>query len=870
MITSVGSQFWGKYKEETGQSLPLLAHSLDVAVVLRALCDLDGIRRTLANSTETLLTDEHLDRLATLAMLHDIGKANLGFQDKILQNRPAHVGHVRELAPLFGDEKLSRMLLESLPRDIRTWFASTGSADSYFWAIFSHHGRPVKFPDINIGNYSDARDKWWRPDSSRDPIQAIAEISSFAEEAFPRAFLASVGPLPDEPCFHHRFAGLLMLADWLGSHSHWFPIEQVTAEDRLIRDLKVAPELLQAVGLDARPLRPGLMKAGDDFGSRFGLSPRPLQEVVDRLDPDDPDTHLTVAESETGSGKTEAALNWFCKLFVAGKVDSLYFALPTRVAARELYERIDKTIKSWFPDPDCRPVTLLAVPGYAQIDGHSVRRVIPDAETANLWQDDQEARSLERHWAGAMPKRFLAATIAVGTIDQALLSIVQTSHAHLRSVCLDRSLLVVDEVHASDLYTSRLLRSLLAHHLRAGGYAMLLSATLGSRTLSEYVQLTEPDRALPDLQTAIKAPYPSLTLSGGQTIVASSAERTKQVCFDIREWAFDPEKIVDRVLAPALEAGARVLVVMNTVARAVGMLREVEASRAIDDAWLFRCKEQVCAHHGRFAPEDRAFLDGAVSARLGKHSQPGPVLLIGTQTLEQSLDIDADLLVTDLAPSDVLLQRVGRLHRHDRKRPLGYDSACCIVLVPDRDLETALTGRGEVSADFKRIGYGSVYEDLRSLELTYRSLIEKPEVLIPDDNRLLVEMATHPEALSSLSGERWAEHRNLICGKGLAKAITANTITNMFDQYFGQVEFAEAGRAVATRLGADQLDLPLDRPVMSPFANTLSHMLIPGHMAPRELKDGLVKVEEEGGGTITLRCEERYYRYSKYGLEEIS
>ena len=870
MVTSVSSQFWGKYLAETGKSLSLLAHSLDVAVVFRALCDLDGIRRTLVDSTETLLTDEHLDRLATLAILHDIGKANLGFQDKILQGRPAHVGHIRELAPLLGDEGLKGMLLASLPRDIVTWFSSSDSADSYFFAIFSHHGRPVKFPDTKSGSYWLARDEWWRPDSTRDPIQAVTEISSFAERAFPGAFSASASPLPDEPRFHHRFAGLVMLADWLGSHSYWFPIERVTAEDRLMRNLEVAPQLLRAVGLDAEPFRPTLMNAGGTFQSRFELTPLPLQEVVDRLDPDDPNTHLAIAESETGSGKTEAALNWFCKLFTAGKVDSLYFALPTRVAARELYERINNTIRSWFPDPDCRPITLLAVPGYAQIDGHSVKKLIPDAETANLWQDDREARDLERHWAGAMPKRFLAATVAVGTIDQALLSVVQTAHAHLRSVCLDRSLLVVDEVHASDLYMSRLLRSLLAHHLGVGGYAMLLSATLGSRALSEYIQLTEPDNVLPDLRTAIRAPYPSLALSDGHTVAASPTKSTKRVSFEIRQWAFTPEEAVEQVLAPALQAGARVLVVMNTVARAVGMLRAVEASRAVDDAWLFKCRGQICAHHGRFAPEDRAVLDKAVSARLGKQTPPGPVLLIGTQTLEQSLDIDTDLLVTDLAPSDVLLQRVGRLHRHDRKRPFGYRDACCVVLVPDRDLETALTGRGEVSGDFKRIGYGSVYEDLRSLELTYRILREKPTILIPDDNRLLVESATHPEALSSFAGERWAEHRNLICGKGLAKAIAASTITSMYDQYFGQMEFAEAGRAVATRLGADQLHLPLSRQVMSPFGNTLTEMVIPGHMAPSRLNDEFISVEEEGGGITILRCEERRYQYSKYGLEEIS
>ena len=137
-------------------------------------------------------------------------------------------------------------------------------------------------------------------------------------------------------------------------------------------------------------------------------------------------------------------------------------------------------------------------------------------------------------------------------------------------------------------------------------------------------------------------------------------------------------------------------------------------------------------------------LDKATSVRMGKGTPPGPVLLIGTQTLEQSLDIDADLLITDLAPSDVLLQRVGRLHRHNRTRPPGYENARCVLLVPDRSLETGLDSRGEVSGDFKRIGYGSVYEDLRSLEMTYRTLHKRPTVVIPQDNRFLVERVTHP------------------------------------------------------------------------------------------------------------------------------
>ncbi|NLY54281.1 MAG: CRISPR-associated helicase Cas3' [Firmicutes bacterium] len=868
MLVPNNSPFWAKYAPRTGETLSLLAHGLDVAVVFRSLCDLDGIRRALNNSTETLLLDEHLDRLAVLAMLHDLGKANLGFQDKVLPGRPVRVGHIQELAPLFLDDVLLGKFLQSLPRELETWFSEPASADSYFLAIFSHHGRPVKFADLYMGNAWLAREKWWQADSSRDPFQAIAEISSFARKAFPRAFTPPTSPLPNEPRFHHRFAGLVMLADWLGSHNHWFPIGPVEPTARLERNRRIAPELLRTIGLDAKCFRPSLMSVGDKFTDQFQFTPLPLQAVVDKLDPHGPNTRLTIVESETGSGKTEAALNWFCKLFLAEKVDSLYFALPTRVAARELYDRVNRYIRAWFPDPECRPVTLLAVPGYAQVDGYSVRELLPSPDRANLWQEDQEAINLERYWAGERPKRFLAATIAVGTIDQALLSTVQTAHAHLRSVCLDRSLIVVDEVHASDIYMSRLLRGLLTHHLGVGGYAMLLSATLGARARNEYVQITEACNQLPPFTQATELAYPSLTLADGQMLATVSPKRNKRVTFDIRPWAFCPEKIVDAVLAPALKDGARVLVVLNTVARAIKVLRAIEGSGTIDESWLFRCQGQICPHHGRFAPADREILDKAVSARFGKGSLSGPVLLVGTQTLEQSLDIDADLLVTDLAPSDVLLQRIGRLHRHQRQRPEGYMAARCVVLVPEHPLEQALD-KGEVKGNYKRIGYGSVYEDLRSLELTYRTIRDKNTVIIPADNRLLVESATHPEALDSLVGERWREHRNLLYGQGLAKEIAASTIANKFDQYFGQVEFVEAGRAVATRLGIDQLQLAFDRPVTSPFGKTLVEMTIPGHMAPAELKDEPLVVEEAADGVITFRCQDRRYRYSRYGLEVI-
>ncbi|NMB11378.1 MAG: CRISPR-associated endonuclease Cas3'', partial [Firmicutes bacterium] len=495
--------FWGKFVHEGPRCLPLVTHSLDVALVFRRLCTLNAVRRSLEHTTASELTDQVLDRLAVMAMFHDVGKANLGFQFKVFDKSTKQAGHIRELAPILDqavyDEELRYAFIQALPPELPSWFCDGEAATSYLMAIFSHHGKPLQFRGETTGSYGHAKG-WWQPRDGWEPMSAIREIAESARTVFPAAFAPGGPPLPPEPRFHHRFAGLVIAADWLGSHGYWFPVDRVGFTERLQHDRRVIPKLLQAVGLDVMPLRELLqMRTGegwDCFERRFDLSPRPLQQAIDTLDPDDSRARLVIAESETGSGKTEAALNWFIKLFVAGKVDGLYFALPTRVAARELYTRIDCTINDWFPDSDNRPVTLLAVPGYAQVNGIAPERILPDSEAANRWQDDNVTRLRERQWAAERPKRFLAATVAVGTIDQALLSIVQTSHAHLRSVFLDRSLLVVDEVHASDTYASQLLQSLLEHHLGVGGYAMLLSATLGSQARNTYVSVSGGRRSL--------------------------------------------------------------------------------------------------------------------------------------------------------------------------------------------------------------------------------------------------------------------------------------------------------------------------------------------------------------------------------------
>ena len=856
---------WGKYLS-ADRYLPLVAHCLDVALTFRALCDLPGIRRSLQRATADALTGEQCDRLAVLAMLHDVGKANWGFQGQVYAAAPKG-GHIRELAPLLDpealDEELHTAFVGALPPELLAWFPDEPVAYSYLLATFSHHGRPLQFKGELAGNYWPARQKWWRPLNGVDPMATIAEIGGRAREAFPRAFLPHPPPLPAEARFHHRYAGLLMLADWLGSHSHWFPVVPTGAAGRLQHSRTIAPAMLRAVGLDPAPLRPALTQR--TFAERFGVPPRPLQSAIDGLDPGDDRNRLVIAESETGSGKTEAALDWFYRLFAAGLVDGLYFALPTRVAARGLYGRMRGYVERWYPDPNLRPVTVLAVPGYAQADGIPPQTVLPDEGTR--WQDDAAQRRYERQWAAERPKRFLAATLAVGTVDQALLSVIQTAHAHLRSICLDRSLLVVDEVHASDEYMSQLLEVLLHQHLGAGGHALLLSATLGARARHRFAACAGARGDLPPAPDAAGVPYPALTVADGRPRTLDAPTTTvKPVRFEALPWVFSPEKVLDRLVG-ALGIGSRVLAVMNTVGRANALLRALEAHPGVRPEWLFSCAGVVCPHHGRFAPADRSLLDQRVTERLGPDTPPGPLMLVGTQTLEQSLDIDADLLLTDLAPMDILLQRAGRLHRHVRRRPAGWTSAAhCLVLVPPADLAAGLDGRGRVAPAYRSAGFGGVYEDLRALELTRRLLAPGLDVRLPGDNRRLVEAVTHPDHLASLSADPWPRHAQDIEGGDLAQAIAARYAAADFAALFGAFEFNELGGKVATRLGADNFQLPLDRPVTSPFGQTLSEILIPRHLAPSQPVE-TVTVESSDEGSLRLRCADRSYQYSRFGLE---
>ncbi|MGC4121402.1 MAG: CRISPR-associated helicase Cas3' [Myxococcales bacterium] len=384
-----------------------------------------------------------------------------------------------------------------------------------------------------------------------------------------------------------------------------------------------------------------------------------------------------------------------------------------------------------------------------------------------LWPDQDRFRY--RGWAAEGPKRYLAGAIVVGTIDQVLLSSLMVGHAHLRATALLRHLLVVDEVHASDVYMTRILESVLARHVRAGGHALLLSATLAAEARQRLLlAATSQPRSL-TLEESVSAPYPMVssrnaTSTAIDVFAVTHDGRARSATVELSATMEDPPSVAARAAAAA-RAGAKVLVLRNTVADCVATQLEVEAQLS-EPALLFACGGRPAPHHGRFARDDRQALDVALEQRLGKERPDGGCVVVATQTVQQSLDIDADLLITDLCPIDVLLQRIGRLHRHLRRRPAGIEVPLVIVLVPEsRDL-TALVGKGGRPRNHH--GLGSVYQDLRVLEATWSTLEQERTWRIPAMSRELVERCLHSASLAATVerlGPAFREHEQYLLGE---------------------------------------------------------------------------------------------------------
>jgi len=870
--------FWAKLEQDDEGNVtkwhPLLAHSADVAAVVEIL-----LNRTILNSRlATVLGLERLSkiqiaRLSALAAIHDAGKVNHGFQNKMYRSRKPRAGHVSPIIELLtADATYQEKLLIPLGiQQMLSWFQNEQAAVPFLMAVWGHHGIPVPFRH-------DFKASLWKKNGERNPEAALQELGDAIQTWFPEAFtdnnqtgLADQS-FPAAPVFQHSFNGLLTLADWLGSDSNFFTFSEY-GENYIETARKSAENIVDKLHLDPTRARLFLGNQPVEFHQLYGFAPYDIQKRCVEL-PVYKNGSLTVLESDTGSGKTEAAISRFLRLYQKGLVDGMYFAVPTRSAATQLYERVAETIRNAFPQESTRPPVVQAVSGYIKVDAVE-GAPLPDFKV--LWPENRREHIRERGWAAEHPKRYLAGAIVVGTIDQVLLSTLQVKHAHMRAAALLRHFLVVDEVHASDTYMTKLLDRVLDFHLSAGGHALLMSATLG--TASRYHLTTNGKLSHPAHEEAKQIPYPLLThvdaaRKDPATYHAKSINQQKKVKTETQGIADSAEKIAS-IAVDYAKSGARVLIIRNLVQDCINTQKAVEEIAGADSDLLFQINNKPAPHHSRFAADDRKLLDLEIEKHFGKRTTKSSVIAVATQTVEQSLDIDADLLITDLCPMDVLLQRIGRLHRHNKNRPEGFETAKCVIVTPEeRDLSDAIDHTGKGSRG--KHGLGTVYQDLRVLEATWR-VLENGDLNfwnIPEHNRELVERTTHPSILHSITselGEKWLNHQQHIVGQEFADKQLPGLVGINLNEPFGNTGFAEDLKQIKTRLGRDdyQVILPQERP--GPFGETISEITITEwqlDVTPEELQVEEGSIQQFEGGFSFIYCG-KSFRYDRFGLSQL-
>lgn len=670
--------FWAKTNRDAPDGLPtrpLWAHLIDVATAARLLWDEyvpAGLKERIAADLD-LSIDEAGDFLSLWIGLHDVGKAipffqaqhayskgKLGkylyFKQHYGRNDRLHHGHA-SIAILQA--WLTR---QDLPEATQHTLESTAAFVGF------HHGRLCT-----------AATWYWAAERGllggthwHCEQQALADA---VIEAWGLPDLTALPQLPATPDWLLGFAGWVTLADWIGSMAeHYDDIEHdADLEAYRLRAEGYAGNALKAAGLHVRPA----LRA-ESFRTVFPwiAEPRDLQTALaDLPDPDEPE--LLIVEAPTGEGKTEGALYRAARHQHGESGQGIYVAMPSQATSNMLFERVrDQFLPAAHPEG---VANLRLIHGNDLLHDDLEQMLVPAHALASIYDDDTDA-SPARTISWFLPrKRGLLAPYSVGTVDQAFLGVLYARHFFLRLFGLAGKTIIFDEVHAYDTYMSMLFERLLQWLKALGAHVILLSATLPRAMRERFLQAWNGD---PETADDPEKDYPIIwrTTGGDVEPVPFDATSGREQCVTLR-WSDHDVAAVAKVAQRWLDEGAAVGVICNTVARAQQVYEVLEGRLPDEDTILF---------HARFPFAQRSDIEKQVRERFGKDDSgnpraSGPALLVATQVAEQSLDFDVDVMLSDLAPVDLLLQRAGRLWRHVLPEPRPVDEPVFVVLRPEDD-----------------------------------------------------------------------------------------------------------------------------------------------------------------------------------------
>jgi CRISPR-associated endonuclease/helicase Cas3 len=516
-------------------------------------------------------------------------------------------------------------------------------------------------------------------------------------------------------------AGFCAVCDWIGSNTEVFAYQGPNAAlaDYFDARIRVIHEnnVLHHFGLLGEPTAyqsvSALLKATE--------SPRGIQVEVDNI-PATPG--LTLIEAPTGSGKTEAALAYAWRLLDQGIADSIVFALPTQATANAMLTRVEAFAVQLFGSPN-----IVLAHGKRNFN-EAFQRLALSGQRPTA-QGKTEATVQCAAWLASSRKRVFLGQIGVCTVDQVLLSVLPVRHKFVRGFGLNKAVLIVDEVHAYDAYMHGLLGEVLRRQKATGGSAILLSATLSAGVRAKLLGAW-------GASVVNEAPYPALwhATEGMATCITVPDDQRpthREVATECLKLpgAFPDDAVIGRIIAAA-ESGALVAVVMNLVDDAQRFARLLRGKTTL----------HVDVFHARYRYMDRLHKEKAVLDNYGRNAPRNEGrILVATQVVEQSLDLDFDWILTQICPVDLLFQRLGRLHRHQREhRPKKFESPCCTILSVEGD------------------DYGLhklIYGNTRVLWRTEQLLTDQTKIVFPEAYRDWIEQvyqrddwADEPEAIA--------------------------------------------------------------------------------------------------------------------------
>lgn len=692
-LSLAASSLWAKSTDD-GRGHALIGHLLDVAACAEAVLEREPAT-TRALYAQDLQTDEAnaMRWIVALVGLHDLGKAAPSFQHKWqpgAQRVKEHGLAWSITPPNVPHGVISYDLLRQL-LGRKGWFRKT--AGHLGDAIGAHHGFRAVGSDLRAAKsvYVKGTSAWTTVQQEIvDAVLATVGVHT------PQESVSSLEELSGAAFM--RLAGLTSFVDWIGSNADFFPygrdVGDLAAYYR--HSLELAHRALDTIGWI--PRQPLSNQPVTFQGIFTGYEPRPLQQTMIELVNDQHEPCLLIVEAPMGEGKTEAALYAYSRLQKQVGHRGMYVALPTQATGNAMFERVQHFLSS-----DCfehhAPVDLQLLHGASLLSNSY-------ADLRIRAVDGDEHAVVAREWFSAK-KRALLTEYGVGTVDQALLSILNIKHQFVRLWGLANRVVVIDEVHAYDMYTGKLIETLVQWLHALGSSVILMSATLPNDKRHDLL-------AAFGVQEEVSAPYPRITKvdSTGATTRTFAARPQAEILVDAAD--FDLEHIADLTLEQIKQGGCAACVV-NTVNRAQELYQRLQTMTGEQGEEV-----ELYLFHARYPAEDRKVLENRVLSLFGKeaHSRPHRAVLVATQVVEQSLDVDFDVMVTDIAPIDLVLQRAGRMHRHDR---------------PERPIKTPRLYVAGLTEDIPDFGVHGIIYDPYTLLKTWATLTRYQTIQLPDD-----------------------------------------------------------------------------------------------------------------------------------------